>query len=63
MVQQGYAAFERGHPLPDDVRTAAWALLACRTAGLGGHIQAGPEGHSERVWYTACRHRVCPPCA
>ena len=31
--------------------------------GLGGHIQACPEGHVERVWYHACRHRRCPPCA
>ena len=40
-----------------------WALLACRTALLGGHIQACPEGHVERIWYNSCRHRMCPPCA
>jgi Transposase zinc-binding domain len=45
------------------VRKAVWALLACRTARLGGHIQACPEGHVERVWYNSCRHRLCPPCA
>jgi Putative transposase/Transposase zinc-binding domain len=37
-----------------------WALLACRTARLGGHLQACPEGHVERVWYHSCRHRLCP---
>jgi hypothetical protein len=63
ILQQGYAAFERCHPLPDYVRKAAWALLVCRTAVLGGHIQACPEGHVERVWYNSCRHRLCPPCA
>lgn len=42
---------------------AAWALLVCRTAVLGGHIQACLEGHVERVWYHSCRHRLCPPCA
>ena len=63
MLQQGYAAFERCHPLPDYVRKAAWALLACRTAVVGGHIQACPEGHVERVWYNSCRHRLCPQCA
>ena len=63
ILQQGYAAFERCHPLPDYVRKAAWALLACRTAVLGGHIQACPEGHVERVWYNSCRHRLCPQCA
>jgi Putative transposase/Transposase zinc-binding domain len=63
ILPQGYAAFERCHPLPAYVRKAAWALLVCRTAVLGGHIQACPEGHVERVWYNSCRHRLCPPCA
>jgi hypothetical protein len=63
ILQQGYAGFERSHPLPGYVRKAVWALLACRTARLGGHIQACPEGHVERVWYNSCRHRLCPPCA
>jgi hypothetical protein len=45
------------------VRKAAWALLVCRPAGLGGHIQACPEGPVERVWDNSCRHRRCPPWA
>jgi hypothetical protein len=63
ILHHGYAAFERGHPLPAYVRKAAWALLVCRTAVLGGHIQACAEGHVERVWYNSCRHRLCPQCA
>jgi hypothetical protein len=63
ILQEGYATFERGHPLPAYVRQAAWALRVCRTAVLGGHIQACPEGHVERVWYNSCRHRLCPQCA
>jgi hypothetical protein len=63
ILQQGYAAFAQSHPLPGYVRKAVWARLACRTAVLGGHIQACPEGHVERVWYNSCRHRLCPPCA
>jgi hypothetical protein len=63
ILQLGYAAYERRHPLLDYVRRAVWALLACRTARLGGHVQACPEGHIERVWYNSCRHRMCPQCA
>jgi hypothetical protein len=63
ILQEGYAAFERRHRLPAYVRKAAWALMVCRTAVLGGHIQACPEGHVERVWYNSCRHRLCPQCA
>jgi len=36
--------------------------MQCRTAALGGHIQACPDGHVARVWYNSCRHRSCPPC-
>jgi hypothetical protein len=63
ILQLGYAAYERRHPWPDYVRRAVWAILACRTAVLGGHVQACPDGHVERIWYNSCRHRMCPPCA
>lgn len=62
ILQEGYAAFDRGNPLPAYVRRAAWALLVCRTAVLGGHVQRCPDGHFERVWYNSCRHRLCPQC-
>ena len=63
ILHQGYTAFERSHPLPGYVRRAVWALMACRTAVLGGHVQRCPEGHCERIWYNSCRHRLCPQCA
>jgi hypothetical protein len=63
LLQLGYATYERRHALPAQVRRAVGAMLACRTARLGGHIQACPAGHVERVWYNSCRHRMCPPCA
>ena len=37
--------------------------MQCRTAVLGGHVQACPDGHRARVWSNACRHRSCPQCA
>jgi hypothetical protein len=49
--------------LPGYVRRAVQAILSCRTALLGGHVQACPEGHIERIWYNSCRHRMCPQCA
>jgi len=63
ILQCGYAAFAQCHPLPDYVRKAAWALMACRTALLGGHVQGCPEGHFQRIWYNSCKHRLCPQCA
>jgi hypothetical protein len=63
ILQRGYVAFERCHALPVYVRKAAWAMLVCRTAVLGGQVQSCPDGHVERVWYHSCRHRLCPQCA
>src|SRR5574341_64951 len=58
-----YPDYERTHPLPAHVRRAARAIMQCRTAALGGHVQACPDGHVSRVWYNSCRHRSCPQCA
>jgi len=60
---QGYPDYERTHALPAYVRRAARAIMQCRTAALGGHVQACPDGHVSRVWYNSCRHRSCPQCA
>jgi hypothetical protein len=62
LLEVHYPAFAQTHPLPEHVREAVHCLRSCRTAALGGHVQACPEGHSERVWYNSCRHRCCPQC-
>jgi len=59
----GYAAYEKMHSLPEFVREAAHCLMVCRTAVLGGHKQACPDGHYQRIWYNSCKHRMCPQCA
>lgn len=38
------------------------ALLACRTAVLGGHVEVCDECGHERVSYNSCRNRHCPKC-
>jgi hypothetical protein len=63
IFQDAFSAYEQRHALPAHVRRAAHALMQCRTAALGGHIQACPDGHVARVWYNSCRHRSCPQCA
>ena len=63
LFQDALPASEQRHALPAHVRTAARALMQCRTAALGGHIQAWPDGHVAHVWYNSCRHRSCPQCA
>jgi hypothetical protein len=63
ILQDAFPAYEQTHPLPAHVRKAAHALMQCRTAALGGHIQACPDSHVAGVWYNSCRHRSCPQCA
>jgi hypothetical protein len=63
IFQDAYPAYEQTHPLPAHVRRAARAIMQCRTAVLGGHLQACPDGHMARIWYNSCRHRSCPQCA
>ncbi len=62
IMKTGFTAYEKLHKLPLHVRKAARALMRCRTAELGGHVQACPEGHYQRHWYNSCKHRVCPQC-
>ena len=63
IFQDAFPAYEQTHLLPTHVRRAARAIMQCRTAILGGHVQACPDGHMARVWYNSCRHRACPQCA
>ena len=37
-------------------------MVECRTAAMGGHVWACPQGHETRVHYNSCRHRACPQC-
>lgn len=62
IITKAYSAYEKRYRLPETVRKAAKALMQCRTAALGGHVQACPEGHYHRQWYNSCRNRVCPQC-
>src|SRR5215211_8719754 len=63
IFQDAFPAYEQTHLLPTHVRRAARAIMQCRTAALGGHVQACPDGHMARIWYNSCRHRSCPQCA
>src|SRR5271168_4765817 len=38
------------------------AILACRTAALGGHLEACEDCGATRIAYNSCRDRHCPKC-
>jgi hypothetical protein len=60
LFQDAFPLYEPTPLLPSHVRRAARALMQCRTAARGGHVQACPDGHMARRWSNACRHRSCP---
>ena len=62
IIARGYEQRAANKPLPPFMWKAAGRISICRTATLGGHVQACPEGHVERHWYNSCRHRACPVC-
>lgn len=62
IFRQSFHTVAAGSKLPPHFYKAARQFSRCRTTELGGHIQACPEGHVERVWYNSCRHRSCPQC-
>ena len=39
-----------------------WALRDCRTAALGGHIDACDSCGNIKISYNSCRNRHCPKC-
>lgn len=38
------------------------AIEACRTAALGGHVEACSDCGHQRIAYNSCRNRHCPRC-
>jgi len=62
ILQASFAAYAAAQQVSRRVWRAARALMACRTAALGGHVRHCPAGHVTEVWYNSCRHRACPRC-
>jgi len=55
-------AYLAAHPL-SVAKAKVWrAIVACRTAALGGHVQTCDACGSTRHVYHSCRNRHCPRC-
>jgi Transposase zinc-binding domain/Putative transposase len=61
--QHGDAFLERyGDVLSSEQRRALKDIAVCRTAALGGHVEACDQCGHQRVAYNSCRNRHCPKC-
>lgn len=58
------AAYRAEHEglLSSTQRRVMRAITACRTAALGGHVEACDACGHRRVSYNSCRNRHCPKC-
>ena len=55
-------AFRARFSLTEEQRKAMAAIETCRTAVLGGHMDACDRCDFERPSYNSCRNRHCPKC-
>ena len=59
----GEAFLDRyGDTLSTEQRRALHDIAACRTAELGGHVEACDRCGHRRIAYNSCRNRHCPKC-
>lgn len=58
------AAYRAEHEasLSSTQRRVMRAITACRTAALGGHLEACDRCDHRRIAYNSCRNRHCPKC-
>jgi hypothetical protein len=54
--------YKKNHAMTDDQRKVMAAILACRTARLGGHQEVCDQCGHLRNCYNSCRNRHCPKC-
>ena len=54
-------AAHAGHLSLDQLKVMA-AIETCRTAALGGHVEACEDCGHTRIAYNSCRNRHCPKC-
>ena len=62
VFRQYGAAYRLHHPQPLHVLKVMQAITHCRTAAMGGHLDACDTCDFTRISYNSCRNRHCPKC-
>lgn len=55
-------AYIESHPMPLEHYKIMNAIVVCRTAALGGHVEVCDSCGKEQNSYNSCRNRHCPKC-
>jgi Putative transposase/Transposase zinc-binding domain len=62
VVREYGAAFRATHHVSHEQARVLHAIEHCRTAALGGHVEACESCGTEQIGYNSCRNRHCPKC-
>jgi len=62
IFNQGFEDYRSNQLLPIEHYKVANAIMACRTASLGGHVHKCDTCGHEHIAYNSCRNRHCPQC-
>src|SRR5882724_3139447 len=62
VVRADAPEYLRTQPTTFEQRKVLRAIAACRTAGLGGHVEQCEDCSYRRMAYHSCRNRHCPKC-
>jgi Putative transposase/Transposase zinc-binding domain len=62
IVREYGEAFRLTHHVSHEQARVLRAVARCRTAALGGHVEACEACGTERICYNSCRNRHCPKC-
>jgi Putative transposase/Transposase zinc-binding domain len=62
ILRQSGPAYRQSHGLTREQDRAIEAIVNCRTAALGGHVEECCQCSFTRISYNSCRNRNCPKC-
>jgi hypothetical protein len=62
VVREHGDALRAAYPVTAQQEAVLRAIVRCRTASLGGHLESCPACGLERPVYNSCRDRHCPKC-
>jgi len=62
IFRQYFSEYTENYQVPQNIRKVVDAIISCRTAVLGGHVEICEECGHKQISYNSCRDRHCPKC-
>ena len=62
IFRQYFSEYKKNYNVPDHLRKVVNAIISCRTARLGGHVEICEDCGHAQISYNSCRNRHCPKC-